>query len=362
MGDAERVVGQRCGGRQRGAVAGVVEVELAPPTEPAQHAGDQDHGHAAAAPGELLLEPAADDHASIDRVERYEPAARAGVPVVVVDRRVPVTSGRPEEHAVPVQDRRLEVDARVPPWRGGAVAAGGHHAHVLLAADGEGLGEAAQRREGRDHAPGVQLARHVQLDARRARRQRLGDEESRRLLLSRLGTNESAADHDGPLHVGGERACPRGRHAAQWSGCTDIGSQEGAHHAVVVQRDDNAGAGHVEDGVDVEVVLRRLVLREDRLVEDGAWLQVGPDEHHVASEVAPRTEAVERRHPPDAVGLRVVHAALGVRVDLHAPHIVHSTSSSARMTSCGCTTSRQRPSAGHRRGRHSKPRRSTRSL
>ena len=76
----------------------------------------------------------------------------------------------------------------------------------------------------------------------------------------------------------------------------------------------------------VEVVLRGLVIGEDRLVEDGARPQVRADEDDVAAEVAPRTETIEGGHAPDAVGLGVAHLALRVRVDLDGAHCcVHST-------------------------------------
>jgi hypothetical protein len=95
-----------------------------------------------------------------------------------------------------------------------------------------------------------------------------------------------------------------------------VASPECPHHAEVVQRDDETGAGDVEDGMDVEVVLRRLVFGEGRLVEDGEGPQVGSDEHHVPTEVAPRTEAGQRGDASDAVRLGVVHTALGEGLDL----------------------------------------------
>ena len=62
-------------------------------------------------------------------------------------------------------------------------------------------------------------------------------------------------------------------------------------------------ARHVEDRVDVEVVLRRLVLREDGLVEHRARPEVLAGEHDVATEVVPRAQAVERDDAADAVRL-----------------------------------------------------------
>ena len=85
-------------------------------------------------------------------------------------------------------------------------------------------------------------------------------------------------------------------------------------------------AGHVEDGVYIEVVLRGLVIVERRLVEDGARPQIRADEDDVAAEVAPRAETVEGGDAADAVGLGVAHLALRVRVDLGGAHCRgHST-------------------------------------
>ena len=63
--------------------------------------------------------------------------------------------------------------------------------------------------------------------------------------------------------------------------------------------------------MDVEVVLRRLVLREDGLVEHRARPEVLAGEHDVATEVVPRAEAVERDDSADAVRLRVVDRLSG---------------------------------------------------
>ena len=59
---------------------------------------------------------------------------------------------------------------------------------------------------------------------RRARGQRLGDEEPRRVLLSRPRPDESIADDDRPLDVGGERPRPHRSDAAQRPGLPDVGS------------------------------------------------------------------------------------------------------------------------------------------
>src|SRR5438477_9060784 len=127
----------------------------------------------------------------------------------------------------------------------------------------------------------------------------------------------------------------------------------------MVQRRHDARARDVEDRVHVEVVLRRLVFGEDRLVEHCARAEVVTREHDVATEVVPRPQAVERRDAADAVRLRVVDATLRIRVDLD---VVLSTLSSAARTCSGSTDSKQRPPTGQIRGCQRDPRKSTRSL
>ena len=126
----------------------------------------------------------------------------------------------------------------------------------------------------------------------------------------------------------------------------DLGLPERPEEPEVVQHHDDAGNRDVEDRVNVEIVLRRLVvIGKDRLVEHGARLERARSEHDVPTEVVPRADIAEVDDSPDSGGLRVPHPALGMRVQLG-----HRTSRSASITSAGWAFSRHRAPTGHVRG------------
>ena len=158
------------------------------------------------------------------------------------------------------------------------------------------------------------------------------------------GPDETIAEDDRALHVRCERARPQRSDAAQRPRSPDDACRKGPQHAEMVQRHHDARARDVEDRVDVEVVLRRLVFGEDGLVEHRARPEVLAGEHDVATQVVPRAQAVERDDAADAVRLRVVDATLRVRVDLDAGS--QHAAPALRATSSGRTEWRQRPRPG----------------
>ena len=78
----------------------------------------------------------------------------------------------------------------------------------------------------------------------------------------------------------------------------------------MVQHGHLPGAGELDDGMDVEVKLGRLVvIREHRVPKDGQRAQPSVGEHHVAAQVVPGTPVPEADKPTDALRLRVLHPA-----------------------------------------------------
>ena len=126
----------------------------------------------------------------------------------------------------------------------------------------------------------------------------------------------------------------------------DLGLPERPEEPEVVQHHDDAGNRDVEDRVNVEIVLRRLVvIGKHCLVEHGARLERARSEHDVPTEVVPRADIAEVDDSPDPRGLRVPNPALRMRVQLG-----HRTSRSASITSAGWTFARHRAPTGHVRG------------
>ncbi len=112
----------------------------------------------------------------------------------------------------------------------------------------------------------------------------------------------------------------------------------------MVQDGDLPGAGELDDGVDVEVELGRLVVvGEHRVPEDGQRAQQSVGKHDVAAQIVPGTPVAEADEPPDACRLRVLRPAQGCRID-------QQSSARALSTEPGSITSRQATPAGHTRG------------
>ena len=148
------------------------------------------------------------------------------------------------------------------------------------------------------------------------------------------------------LHVLREAGGPHGRDAPGPTRRVDLGLPERTEEPEVVQHHDDAGSRDVEDRVNVEIVLRRLVVvGKLRLVEDRARFEGTRSEHDVPTEVVPCADVAEVDDSPDAGRLGVPNPALGIRVQL-----AHSTSLSASITSAGWTFSRHRAPTGQVRG------------
>ena len=78
----------------------------------------------------------------------------------------------------------------------------------------------------------------------------------------------------------------------------------------MVQDGDLPGVGELDDGVDVEIKLGRLVvLGERRVPEDGQRTERSVGKHDIAAQVVPGTPVAEADEAPDACGLRVLHPA-----------------------------------------------------
>ena len=112
----------------------------------------------------------------------------------------------------------------------------------------------------------------------------------------------------------------------------------------MVQDGDLAAAGELDDGVDVEVELGRLVvIGEHGVPEDGQRAQRSVGKYDVTAQVVPGTPVAEANEAPNAGRLRVVRPAQWHRIGQHS-------SERALSTGPGSITSRQATPAGQTRG------------
>jgi hypothetical protein len=307
-----------------------------------------------------VSEAPADDDAPVGDVQRGEPATPQLLPVVVVDaRRTELGAGDPDVLSIPDDRGRLAVNADLPAHSSDRAAIDRDEGDAAVPPDGDAVVPACGHgSERRDHAPRLQLDVRVQPRAVGSRGDGLRHQHASRVLLPRSRPDEAIADDGDSLHVVRELASPYRVEAADRTRSADLGPSERPKQAEVIQHHDDTGRRDVEDRVDIEVVLRGLVvIGKLGLVEDRARLEPSRREHDVPTEVVPCAHVAEVGDSPDPFGLRVPHPALGVRVELG-----HSSSPSASTTSAGRIFSRQRAPTGQLRGCHPDPGELTRAL
>ncbi len=303
-------------------LAGVDDVHRAVARQDGQPPADRHHRHAARPPRDPGREHASGQHRPVGPVERREATAAELLPVVVVGGAVGrVGAGRPQHVAVVGQHRSAEREVA--------------------------LATASVRGRGRSPAPAPRAGRRRRRRGPRRRRRpgparvdlaealgRVHPPGSRRSSPSRSGRLTSTPM--APSHRGAEPTRRPPTTTVRSTSATNVPTAAGRTRA---SRPSGTGAasasrskdrsvprwlstrttpsiGRVEDGVDVEVVLRGLVVvGEERVTEHGARPQGGVGEHDVAAEVVPAREAAQRDDPADPLGLAVADADLGGGVD-----------------------------------------------
>jgi hypothetical protein len=180
-------------------------------------------------------------------------------------------------------------------------------------------------------------------DAARGNRVKgIRDEQTARSIRSRRRRHQSPRDRNRSLHIGDVRPpCDRFNEASI-DPPEDVGSIEATNHTEVVQNKDEPQLGHVQNRMDIEVVLRWLVIaRKQRGPENGTGPKPLIREDDVSAQVVPTGKLTERDDSADPFRLAVANAY--VRSGIHLPmgeHDCHRISLSRAAASSGRVSAR----------------------
>ncbi len=121
----------------------------------------------------------------------------------------------------------------------------------------------------------------------------------------------------------------------------------------MIEHDDLPLLGNRQDGVHVQVVLRRIILaREEGTPEDRSRPPPAVREDHIAAQVVPAHQTVKRGHAADAFRLRVADPFGGGGVELFMHERAgHSSSRNRVAASSGRVGPRHGDPDGQSRGR-----------